>query len=156
MSPRLLRPRKVSDPPLISGMKPYGSKLPPGKPEAVFLQFEEYEAIRLCDFEGLNHYEASLQMDVSRPTLTRIYSRARQKVASALVEGKQIIIEGGKVYFDSEWYACKGCGCYFNHPDKQLPVENCALCGSKDISVCTDDPEGFDELRGCGKKTSQT
>lgn len=152
MSPRLLRPRKVSDPPLISGMKPYGSKLGAGKLQAVFLQFEEYEAIRLCDYKGLNHYEASLQMDVSRPTLTRIYARARQKVASAMVEGKQIIIEGGKVYFDSEWYACAACGCYFNHPDKRQIVESCALCGSQDVAVCTDDPEGFDEIRTCGKQ----
>lgn len=151
MSPRHLRPRKVSDPPLVSGMKPYGSKLPAGKPKTIFLQFEEYEALRLCDYERMNHHHASLQMDVSRPTLTRIYARARQKIALALVEGKQIIIEGGKVYFDSDWYACKSCGCFFNHPDKQSDVKHCALCRKDTIAPCETDPEGFDEFRGCGR-----
>ncbi len=151
MSPRQLRPRKLSAPPRISGMKPYGDQLPKGKPEALFLQFEEYEALRLCDYLNLNHHQASMQMDVSRPTLTRIYARARQKVARALVEGKQIIVEGGKVYFDSDWYACRACGCHFNHPDKHKEVTACALCGSRDIAHCEGEPEGFDEIRGCGR-----
>ena len=73
--------------------------------ETIFLNLEEYEAIRLCDYEMLNHHQASILMAVSRPTLTRIYSKARQKIAVALVQGKQIIIEGGKIYFDSEWYS---------------------------------------------------
>ncbi len=151
MSPRQLRPRKVSNPPIVSGMKPYGFKLANNKIESIFLHLEEYEALRLCDHEGLNHLEASRLMDVSRPTLTRIYARAKQKVATALVEGRQIIIEGGKVFFDSEWFACAHCGCFFNHPDKRTAVECCALCGSRDVSPCEDSPEGFDEFRGCGK-----
>lgn len=150
MSPRNLRPRKVSDPPVVSGMKPYGNKLPPGKREMVFLGLEEYEALRLCDYAGMNHQQAADQMNVSRPTLTRIYAMALQKIATAMVEGRQLVIEGGKVYFDSEWYNCSQCGCFFNHPDKQNEVRRCALCGSQHISACETDPEGFDEIRGCG------
>jgi predicted DNA-binding protein (UPF0251 family) len=134
MSPRPLKLRKISNPPIISGFKPYGNKKVNGKPETVFLQFEEYEALRLCDFNMLNHQQASVIMDVSRPTLTRIYARARQKIAEALVLGKQIVIEGGKVYFDSEWFSCKACGCYFNNPDKQEEIKECPLCKSKNIS----------------------
>lgn len=151
MSPRKHRPRKVSDPPVISGMKPYGLKLPTEKKEAMFLYLEEYEALRLCDYDGMNHQDASLMMNVSRPTLTRIYIKARQKIATALVEGRQIIIEGGKVYFDSDWFACAVCGCFFNHPDKQTDVDSCALCGSQTVSPCKSSPEGFDEFSGCGK-----
>jgi uncharacterized protein len=141
MSPRPLRIRKVSNPPIISGLKPYGNKSAHGKTEVVFLQYEEYEAIRLCDFEMLNHLEASVKMNVSRPTVTRIYAQARYKIADAIVTGKQIIIEGGKVYFDSEWYVCSSCGCFFNHPEKQDTVTNCPLCGSSQISNCDQIPD---------------
>jgi len=134
MSPRPLRMRKISNPPLISGFKPYGSKKATGKADSIFLQLEEYEALRLCDYEMLNHQQAALFMAVSRPTLTRIYSRARQKIAEALVMGKQIIIEGGKVFFDSDWYSCNSCGCYFNNPDKQVEISSCPLCKSSDFT----------------------
>jgi predicted DNA-binding protein (UPF0251 family) len=125
--------RKISNPPLISGFKPYGSKKATGKAASIFLQLEEYESLRLCDYEMLNHQQAAAFMAVSRPTLTRIYSRARQKIAEALVLGNQIIIEGGKVFFDSEWYSCNSCGCYFNNPDKQLEIKQCPLCKSSDF-----------------------
>ncbi|MBE0637108.1 MAG: DUF134 domain-containing protein [Bacteroidales bacterium] len=127
MSPRPKRLRKISNPPVVSGFKPYGGEPSSGD---VFLHFEEYEALRLCDYELMNHHQAAEAMNVSRPTLTRIYSRARQKIAWALVEGKPLIIEGGKVYFDSNWYACNSCGCYFNHPEKDKPLDRCPLCGS--------------------------
>ena len=38
-------------------------------------------------------------MNVSRPTLTRIYENARRTIAKALVEGKMIFIEGGNASF---------------------------------------------------------
>lgn len=137
MSPRPTRLRKISNPPVISGFKPYGAKDNHIKAD-VFLQLEEYEAIRLCDYEMLNHQQASEIMNVSRPTLTRIYSKARQKLAEALVLGKQIIIEGGKIYFDSEWYSCKSCGSFFNNPEKQKKISECPLCMSKNIFPCDD------------------
>jgi predicted DNA-binding protein (UPF0251 family) len=135
MSPRPLRLRKISNPPIISGFKPYGNKNNPAGEESVFLHIEEYEALRLCDYEMLNHHQASIIMDVSRPTLTRIYARARQKIAESLVMGKQIIIEGGKIYFNSEWFECKSCGCYFNNPEKQEEIKECPLCRSKNFSM---------------------
>jgi len=133
MSPRPLRLRKISNPPAISGFKPYiGNKVITGS-GSVFLHLEEYEAVRLCDHELLTHSQASVMMAVSRPTLTRIYSSARRKIAEALVSGKRIIIEGGKVYFDSEWFLCKSCGCYFNNPDKQKALKECPLCRGRNL-----------------------
>jgi predicted DNA-binding protein (UPF0251 family) len=145
MSPRPFRLRKISNPPLISGLKPYGGKKRSDKDENVFLHLEEYETLRLCDYEMLNHHQASVLMSVSRPTLTRIYSHARQKIAEALVLGKQIIIEGGKIYFDSEWYSCKACGCIFNNPDKQEEIKECPLCRNRNILNYTPDLEGSEE-----------
>lgn len=133
MSPRPKRLRRVSNPPVISGFKPYGGIAKAGKPQSVFLHLEEYEVLRLCDYENLNHHMASRVMDVSRPTLTRIYAKARAKIVDALVTGKQIIIEGGKVYFDSEWYKCNGCDCLFNKPEKSVTPEKCSLCGDSSI-----------------------
>lgn len=135
MCARIKRPRKILSPPIIKGFKPYGLEADV-KPSvrSVNLLFEEYEALRLCDYDRLNHHQASLMMDVSRPTFTRIYAAALQKVATAFVEGRQISIEGGKVYFDSDWHQCNTCECYFSHPHKLMPIEECPLCGSEDIS----------------------
>lgn len=150
MSPRPFRLRKISNPPVISGLKPYGNNWKSGESENIFLHLEEYEALRLCDFEMLNHDQAAVFMAVSRPTLTRIYAKARQKIAEALVLGRQIIIEGGKIYFDSDWFACSACGCFFNNPHKQEEIKECPLCGSADFSNYEQNNEEYVEsLEGC-------
>lgn len=133
MSPRNKVLRKVSNPPIIKGFKPYGPETGKHNSEFVNLLYEEYEALRLSDYDMLNHHQASLMMGVSRPTFTRIYASALQKIAKAFVEGRQMSIEGGKVYFDSDWHHCKNCKCYFNNPEKEKPTENCPLCGSQDV-----------------------
>lgn len=125
--PKLIR--KVNNPPHFKGFMPIGLS----EEHPVVVNFEEYEAIRLCDFTLISQAEAALEMGVSRPTFTRIYESARRKVAQAFVQGKPIIFEGGKVYFDSDWYVCNSCGCWFNHPAKEEKVTCCALCGSHDI-----------------------
>lgn len=127
--PRPKLVRKVNNPPIIKGYRPIGSK----DEHPVVLNFEEYESIRLCDFELLSQVDAAKKMVVSRPTYTRIYESARRKVAQAFVLGKPIVFEGGKVYFDTNWYGCNSCGCWFNHIDKEQELTNCALCGSTDI-----------------------
>jgi predicted DNA-binding protein (UPF0251 family) len=129
MSPRLKTIRKVLNPPIVKGFKPYGNIGFEQDKEPVNLFYEEYEALRLCDYDRCNHYQASLIMGVSRPTFTRIYASALQKISSAFVEGRQIFIEGGKVYFDSDWYRCSNCRCYFNNPEKPLVITSCPLCG---------------------------
>ena len=134
MSPRLKKIRKVLSPPPIKGFKPYGvDAKKTGELEPIILLFEEYEALRLCDYDMYNHHQASVIMGVSRPTFTRIYASLRQKIAKAFVEGRQIAIEGGKVYFDSDWYHCKKCSCYFNNPQKEIEIVDCPLCGSNKI-----------------------
>jgi len=134
MSPRIKTPRKVQNLPLVKGFKPYGPNSGKQKDEPVILLYEEYEALRLCDYEMCNHHQASVLMGVSRPTFTRIYASALQKIAKAFVEGRQISIEGGKVYFDSDWYHCDECDCYFNNPEKEKEIKNCPLCGNQGIA----------------------
>lgn len=49
--PRPKRSRKVFRPPLISGFLPFGSSA--GSSGGISLLYEEYEAMRLADYEGL-------------------------------------------------------------------------------------------------------
>ena len=147
MSPRNKKLRKVITPPVIKGYKPYGPNISLTQSEPVLLLFEEYEALKLCDYDMMNHEKASRLMQVSRPTFTRVYAKARQKIAKAFVEGRQISIEGGKVYFDSDWYHCQSCHCYFNNPEMELKIEKCPLCGSSNFSGY--DPEQNEQNSDC-------
>ncbi|OJV44876.1 MAG: hypothetical protein BGO29_08125 [Bacteroidales bacterium 36-12] len=105
--PRPKQHRRVNSPPLMKGYKPFG--IPRSELETIILHYDEYEAIRLLDYEGLFQEQAAEKMNISRPTLTRIYENARKSVAKAFVEGKMIVIEGGNVEFDREWFRCRHC-----------------------------------------------
>lgn len=148
--PRPKRIRKMNNPPHFKGFRPIGL---PEENNPIVINFEEYEAIRLSDFEFYSHVEASLLMGISRPTYTRIYESARRKVAQAFVKGKTIVFEGGKVYFDTDWYYCKNCGCCFNHPEKELEVRNCALCGSSETEQFSENTpsESLEDICICPK-----
>ena len=63
--------------------------------EGVLLTLDEYEVIRLIDFEGRTHEEAAHQMQISRTTVTEIYQSARYKLADCLVNGRPLEITGG-------------------------------------------------------------
>lgn len=136
MSPRPKMFRKINQHPVVSGFKPYGFQPEVKVSGSIFLHYEEYESIRLCDYEKCTQQEASVFMNVSRPTLSRIYTSARDKIAQAFVEGKRLIIEGGKVIFNNEWYMCKSCGCFFNYPFEDDLARECPLCGSNTICNC--------------------
>jgi len=89
--PRCLR--NVSKIPDVDYFKPRG--IPLVDLEAVVLSVEELEAIKLVDFQGLEHEEAAQKMNVSRKTLWRDLKSGRKKVADALINGKAIEIKGG-------------------------------------------------------------
>lgn len=134
--PRPKRIRRVTNPPHFKGFKPMGLS---NLKAPIVVNFEEYEAIRLSDYDLHGQVEAAKIMGVSRPTFARIYESARRKIAQAFIDGKAIVFEGGKVYFDSDWYTCADCGCWFNHTEKGEKVSSCALCGSAAIKAYSDD-----------------
>ena len=70
------------------------SEVPADEPVQSVAQ-EEYEAIRLSDYEGLSQSEAALLMGVSRHTYGRILTGARKKLAASLVFGQSIEVTGG-------------------------------------------------------------
>lgn len=69
--------------------------MPLSRLESVYLTLDEFEAIRLADFEGLEQKDAAKRMKISRPTFSRIISSAHIKIGDALVSIKAIRIEGG-------------------------------------------------------------
>jgi predicted DNA-binding protein (UPF0251 family) len=129
--PRPKRLRKILNPPNFKGFRPYGYYGPDKEP--VSLYFEELEAIRLLDYENLSQVMAASTMNISRPTLTRIYESARRKVAIAFAEARTLIVEGGTVYFDSEWFRCLFCDSTFNNPLGEIEVKVCPVCGGNKI-----------------------
>ncbi|MCR5581831.1 MAG: DUF134 domain-containing protein [Pseudobutyrivibrio sp.] len=68
--------------------------------DAVQLTFDEFETIRLLDFNGLTQEQCSKRMGVARTTVTSMYESARRKIASMLVEGRSLVISGGNVEFN--------------------------------------------------------
>jgi len=91
--PRPRRCRRILSEPTICAFKPVGIRAF-GLEESV-LTMDEFEALRLKDFEGLEQEEAAKKMGISQPTFNRILSSARGKISDALVNCKLIRIEGG-------------------------------------------------------------
>jgi predicted DNA-binding protein (UPF0251 family) len=60
----------------------------------VTLLYEELEALRLADVQGLTQSDAAQLMSVSRSTFQRILENAHRQVALALVEGQALYIIG--------------------------------------------------------------
>ena len=130
--PRRRRLRKVVAPPEFKGYKPYGTN--GGTEGPIELLYEEYEAIKLADYDLMNHKEASELMGISRPTFARIYESARRKIAQAFVETKEIITVFGNCWMDKSWFVCDHCQAQFTIP-KTLGEEFCPLCTSLNIKL---------------------
>ena len=130
--PNRKRDRRIAMPPPMEGFKPFG--IPMRDLESVDLLFEEFEAIRLTDYEDLTQEEAAERMHISRPTFTRLYDKARKSIAKAFVEGKAIVISGGNYVTDDYWYKCTDC----NETMITLkPAEHCRICDSENIKPLT-------------------
>jgi uncharacterized protein len=95
------RPKKyriIKVDPKISQFSPRGR---PGRPDEVDLAMDEFEAIRLADFNGQNQIEAAKSMHISQQTFSRILKRAHKAIADAIVHGKIIRIQGGNYVISS-------------------------------------------------------
>ncbi|HKM94767.1 MAG TPA: DUF134 domain-containing protein [Prolixibacteraceae bacterium] len=123
-----IRNRRVSMMPPMEGFKPFG--IPMRQLESVIMFYEEFEAIRLADYENLNQVDAAKKMNISRPTFTRLYDKARKKTAKAFVEGKAIIIKGGTYETEDYWYKCDDCK---ETISTMKPISHCRKCDSENI-----------------------
>ena len=86
-------PRRVWSEPDVTYFKPAGVRMM--GLGLIVITVDEFEAVRLKDYEGMEQKEAAGKMGISQPTFQRLYESARKKIADALVNGKAIRIEGG-------------------------------------------------------------
>ena len=89
---RPMKPRSIGIRPEVSRFSPSmgTSKVLPGQP--IIISYDELEALRLVDYQGLTQEEAAQKMMVSRGTVWRCLDSARKKVATMLVEGRELVI----------------------------------------------------------------
>lgn len=109
------RCRRVCAEPAFRGFAPQAQETA----GQVVLTVDEYEAIRLVDYEKRTHEQCAAQMEISRTTATEIYERARFKIADSLVNGKALSISGGHYRLcrgDRE----RGCGRRCRRADRQI------------------------------------
>lgn len=81
------------------------------QPEVIVLSVDEYEVIRLIDYEKKNHEQSAAVMEISRTTVTETYERARRKIAESLVQGKRLCISGGNYKICPGQTSCFGQPC---------------------------------------------
>ena len=103
------------------------------KLETIEITMDEFEAIRLKDYQKFNQETAAELMGISQPTLHRTLNSAREKVAKALVDGKILNIKGGDYMTAEKRYKCKKCGFEWHSPQKVY--EKCPDCKSEDIDT---------------------
>ena len=93
----MARPQKqrcICSVPCVTGFSPQGCE-PSG---SINLTYDEYEVLRLLDHLQMTQEQCAKRMQISRPTVTRIYDEARRKMADMLVDGKSLTIGGGDVF----------------------------------------------------------
>ena len=124
------RKRRVDSPPRFYHFKPAG--IPSRSLKSLILSVDEFEAIRLADYKNMEHQEASELMNISRPTFTRLIEKARQKIAKVLIEGSELLVEGGNIEFINNIYRCHKCGSVDKKPIDER-MRRCPKCDSTEI-----------------------
>ncbi|MCR4903826.1 MAG: DUF134 domain-containing protein [Butyrivibrio sp.] len=96
--PRMPKCRKICAFPDYYGFVPEDADK--SKLETIKMSLDEYEVIKLLDYEGLNQEECAGRMGVARTTVTAIYDSARKKLSCAIIEGRRLCISGGNIEID--------------------------------------------------------
>lgn len=129
--PRPVKPRWVEFSPGVTYFKPAGIRI--RDLEEVILGLDEVEALRLKDLIGLEQEQCAERMGIAQSTFQRVLTAARNKVASALIEGKALRVEGGNYLISPLIFTCTMCGSHWKNEDRYLSDPECPECGSKDV-----------------------
>lgn len=79
--------------------------------EKIEITADELEIIRLIDYKGLTQQECARQMQVARTTITTVYEHTRYKIASSIIDNKELAVVGGDYEVCSNSATCCGsCG----------------------------------------------
>jgi predicted DNA-binding protein (UPF0251 family) len=135
---RPIKCRRIAYLPDVTYFKPAG--IPMRELEEVNLSFEEAEAIRLKDLEGLEQEPAADKMNISRPTFQRILASARRKIADVLLNGKAIRIEGGNFEVAPIRFKCMNGHEWAVSPEILMsnPPPKCPVCSIPEISMVSE------------------
>ncbi|PKN74163.1 MAG: hypothetical protein CVU52_06860 [Deltaproteobacteria bacterium HGW-Deltaproteobacteria-10] len=107
--------------------KPRG--IPSSQLDEVVLSLDEYEAIRLADYEELYQEKAAARMNISRQTFGRIIESAHKKIADVLINGKALKIAGGEVSVGETKHAkCPECHKAFGRKGESTREKICPYC----------------------------
>lgn len=77
--------------------------------ETIVMSVEEYETIRLIDYERMTQEECAQHMKVARGTVQKLYNDARMKISKLLVDGSNVQIKGGDYLLYEEEEKARGC-----------------------------------------------
>jgi predicted DNA-binding protein (UPF0251 family) len=130
-------PRHVNGLPFNNHFKPKG--IPMSALKEVVLTVDEFEALRLADYEGLYHQQAAKEMNVSRQTFGRIMESAHKKVADVIIHGRALKIEGG-VFKTTEKrrFKCFECLHEWDLPSGAGRPSRCPSCKGRKIRAYSD------------------
>lgn len=134
--PRPRIPRRIFSPPRFLHFKPVA--VPRRLLDSVTMTVDEVEAVRLADREGMDQQEAAERMGISRPTFSRLIDAARAKLAQCIIDGKELIIEGGDVDFENDLQRCQDCGdevvrAVEAEAGRDRVDDACRVCGSERV-----------------------
>jgi hypothetical protein len=120
---------------------------------------DEFEAIRFADHEMLCREKAAARMKISHQAFGRIVDSAHRKMAEALIEGKALKIEGGKISMASDT-AVRKFKCYDCQHSWELSYgtgrpDACPSCKGKNIHRGEDPGRGHGKGRGMCHRTMQ-
>jgi predicted DNA-binding protein (UPF0251 family) len=128
--PRPNKCRKVFSNPGVFHFRPVGIKTKENN--EVEITLDEFEAIRLADYEGLYQEKAAEQMNVSRQTFGNIINSAHKKIADFLINAKSLKITGGSIEMITNEgnFICYGCKLLGNTTFEIEKIELCPNCVS--------------------------
>lgn len=139
-------PRMIKNLPSVTYYKPRA--IPLSQLEEVALTYDEYEAVRLADLDGLYQEEAAAKMKISRPTFGRIIESAHKKIADAIINGKAIKIEGGVIAMvQKRLFQCSDCEHSWEVPFGTGRPVSCPNCQSSNFRRA----DNFGRPGGSGK-----
>lgn len=135
--PRPRKCRRVCSLPKITRFAPKGGS--PAKAQPVIMTLDEYETIRLIDQMGFTQEECAAQMQVARTTVQAVYITARRKLAQVIIEGAELVIQGGDFALCPASETCCGKSCRI----RPCPNRRCFINGGIQMKIAVTYEDGM-------------
>lgn len=97
--PRPNKPKCVKKMPVCQMYYPAGREQ---SCHEIEMSVEEYETLRLLDYQGMTQAQCAKEMGIARATVQSLYTEARKKTARFLVEAAGLRIRGGNFCIEEQ------------------------------------------------------